>query len=174
MPGGGDRPRSVRMSMWKCCRITILTNLQQRPGSLAQHGCRALRPLGGRITLQMLLLSRSEPGQRPRACQALGQKDFAALTFYMLRAGRCGQDLAQKLLEVKICWYGLLPGCFNITTAGRWNVRFAPTNCDRRCYAVVEEPLDVLTLERWVHLSRGAITCCTGRSRPSKASARMI
>src|SRR5512146_2434579 len=79
----------------------------------------------------------------------IGPKTASRLTFYLLRAPEnFSQDLAQALLAIKT-GTAYCRTCFNITTAGRAECEIcASDERDGRVLCVVEEPLDVLALER--------------------------
>jgi recombination protein RecR len=79
----------------------------------------------------------------------IGPKTASRLTFYLLRAPEnLSQDLAQALLAIKT-GTAYCQTCFNITTAGRTECEVcASDERDGRVLCVVEEPLDVLALER--------------------------
>jgi recombination protein RecR len=79
----------------------------------------------------------------------IGPKTASRLTFYLLRAPEnFSQDLAQALLTIKT-GTAYCQTCFNITTAGRTECEVcASDERDGRVLCVVEEPLDVLALER--------------------------
>lgn len=79
----------------------------------------------------------------------IGPKTASRLTFYILHApDEVAENLAKALLDVKretiYC-----PICFNITSSGREQCEVcADTERDEAYLCVVEEPLDVLALER--------------------------
>lgn len=79
----------------------------------------------------------------------IGPKSASRLTFFLLRAP---EDLALKLAEALVALHtatGMCPICFNITTAGREMCEIcADPKRDPASLCVVEEPLDVLALER--------------------------
>ncbi|MCI0521592.1 MAG: recombination mediator RecR [Chloroflexi bacterium] len=79
----------------------------------------------------------------------IGPKSASRLAFYLLRAPEeIAQDLAEALSALK-AEIGYCPRCFNITAAGRSECEIcASEERDRRVICVVEEPLDVLALER--------------------------
>jgi recombination protein RecR len=79
----------------------------------------------------------------------IGPKTASRLTFYLLRAPEdASRDLAQALVEMKR-GTAYCQVCFNITAAGRAECEVcASSERDRRLLCVVEEPLDVLALER--------------------------
>jgi recombination protein RecR len=79
----------------------------------------------------------------------IGPKTASRLTFYLLRAPEDqARDLAQALMAIKT-GTAYCQTCFNITTAGRDECEVcASTERDGRVLCVVEEPLDVLALER--------------------------
>ncbi|UCH61195.1 MAG: recombination protein RecR [Anaerolineales bacterium] len=79
----------------------------------------------------------------------IGPKTASRLSFYLLRSS---EDLARELGEAL---YGLRSGtafcqtCFNITVSGRQECEVCTsTDRDGSVICVVEEPLDVLALER--------------------------
>lgn len=79
----------------------------------------------------------------------IGPKTASRLAFYLLRAPEdVARDLAQALQAVKTS-ITYCPVCFNITTAGRTECEICASNeRDPSLICVVEEPLDVLALER--------------------------
>lgn len=79
----------------------------------------------------------------------IGPKTASRLTFYLLRAPEdTSRDLAEALLEMKR-GTAYCQTCFNITAAGRTQCEVcASSERDARLLCVVEEPLDVLALER--------------------------
>jgi recombination protein RecR len=79
----------------------------------------------------------------------IGPKTASRLTFYLLRAPEDqARDLAQALMGIKT-GTAYCQTCFNITTAGRTECEVcASPERDGRVLCVVEEPLDVLALER--------------------------
>jgi recombination protein RecR len=79
----------------------------------------------------------------------IGPKTASRLTFYLLRAPEdTSRDLAEALLEMKR-GTAYCQVCFNITSAGRTECEICASNeRDRHILCVVEEPLDVLALER--------------------------
>jgi len=79
----------------------------------------------------------------------IGPKTASRLAFFLLNAPEnLSQDLAEALLEMKTGTV-YCQTCFNITGAGRIECEIC-TNPERdgRVLCVVEEPLDVLALER--------------------------
>lgn len=99
----------------------------------------------------------------------IGPKTASRLTFYLLNAP---QEQARQLAEAL---NGLHEGsvdcpiCFNITSAGRQSCEICADNQrDPRVLCVVEEPLDVLALERTgafsgrYHVLRGALSPIEG------------
>jgi recombination protein RecR len=79
----------------------------------------------------------------------IGPKTASRLTFYLLRAPEeLSRDLAMALQAIKT-GTASCQICFNITTAGRTECEIcASPERDGRVLCVVEEPLDVLALER--------------------------
>jgi len=79
----------------------------------------------------------------------IGPKTASRLAFYLLRQPEeISRALAEALLEVKAAT-ALCPVCFNITMAGMERCEVcADTRRDENLLCVVEEPLDVLVLER--------------------------
>lgn len=79
----------------------------------------------------------------------IGPKSASRLTFFLLRAP---QDLSLKLAEALVALHTatvMCPVCFNITSAGREMCEIcADPKRDPASLCVVEEPLDVLALER--------------------------
>lgn len=79
----------------------------------------------------------------------IGPKTASRLTFHLLRAPEdLSRDLAEALLSLKTSTT-YCQTCFNITTVGRMECEIC-TNPERdeSLLCVVEEPLDVLALER--------------------------
>jgi recombination protein RecR len=99
----------------------------------------------------------------------VGPKTASRLTFYLLRAQEeVALQLAEALADLKkgttFC-----PICFNITAAGRQECEIcASSNRDASLICVVEEPLDVLALERTAgfpgryHVLHGALSPIEG------------
>lgn len=99
----------------------------------------------------------------------IGPKTASRLTFHLLRTSdELPNDLAQALLELKsnttYC-----PICFNITMAGRQECEICgDPQRDPGIICVVEEPLDVLALERTAayqgryHVLHGALSPIEG------------
>ncbi len=79
----------------------------------------------------------------------IGPKTASRLTFYLLRAPEdLSRDIAGALEGLKQ-QTAYCPICFNITTAGRSECEIcANTERDSHLVCVVEDPLDVLALER--------------------------
>jgi recombination protein RecR len=79
----------------------------------------------------------------------IGPKSASRLTFYLLRGSEdLSQDLADALQALK-SHIGYCGRCFNITMAGRELCEIcAHPQRDPRQVCVVEEPLDVVALER--------------------------
>ena len=79
----------------------------------------------------------------------IGPKTASRLAFYLLRQPEeISRALAEALLEVKSAT-ALCPVCFNITMAGMERCEVcADSRRDENLLCVVEEPLDVLVLER--------------------------
>lgn len=79
----------------------------------------------------------------------VGPKTASRLTFFLLKAPEnLSLDLAQALQQLKSLT-GTCPVCFNITRAGREACEIcANQERNRKLICVVEEPLDVLALER--------------------------
>jgi len=79
----------------------------------------------------------------------IGPKTASRLAFYLLRQPEeISRALAEALLEVKAAT-ALCPVCFNITMAGMERCEVcADSRRDENLLCVVEEPLDVLVLER--------------------------
>ncbi len=99
----------------------------------------------------------------------IGPKTASRLTFYLLNApDELSKDLADAITRLKTgttrCRI-----CFNITTAGRTECEIcASPERDGRIICVVEEPLDVLALERTggfqgrYHVLQGALSPIEG------------
>jgi recombination protein RecR len=79
----------------------------------------------------------------------IGPKTASRLAFYLLRAPEeVSQKLANALLAVKSAT-SLCPVCFNFTLAGQQECDICSSaERDETVLCVVEEPLDVLALER--------------------------
>jgi recombination protein RecR len=79
----------------------------------------------------------------------IGPKTASRLAFFLLRASDdLGLELAEALQELKASIV-YCQRCYNITTAGRTECEIcASAERDARLLCVVEEPLDVLALER--------------------------
>ena len=79
----------------------------------------------------------------------VGPKTASRLTFYLLRAPEeLSQDLAEALRNLKT-GTTYCQTCYNITAAGREQCEIcASSDRDAAIICVVEEPLDVLALER--------------------------
>lgn len=79
----------------------------------------------------------------------IGPKTASRLTFYLLRAPEeVSRALAEALLALKSAT-GLCQQCFNITRAGQEKCEICSNpQRDEATLCVVEEPLDVLALER--------------------------
>lgn len=99
----------------------------------------------------------------------IGPKTASRLTFYLLRASdELSTDLASALRELKTNTT-YCPICFNITMAGRQECEICgDPQRDARMICVVEEPLDVLALERTAayqgryHVLHGALSPIEG------------
>ena len=99
----------------------------------------------------------------------IGPKTASRLTFFLLRASDdLARDLAEALLELK-SGTTYCQTCFNITTAGRIECEICSSETrDRELLCVVEEPLDVLALERTggylgrYHVLHGALSPIEG------------
>lgn len=99
----------------------------------------------------------------------IGPKTASRLAFYLLRAPEdLSRDLAQALLNVKTGTVQC-PICFNITTAGRSECEIcASPRRDAGLICVVEDPLDVIALERTdayvgrYHVLHGALSPIEG------------
>ena len=79
----------------------------------------------------------------------VGPKTASRLAFYLLQAPEeISKSLADALLELKSAT-GMCQNCFNITLAGQTQCEIcASPKRDESTICVVEEPLDVLMLER--------------------------
>jgi recombination protein RecR len=79
----------------------------------------------------------------------IGPKTASRLTFYLLRAPEeVSRDLAEALVQLKSST-SFCPVCFNIMLAGRSECEIcASPRRDAGVICVVEEPLDVIALER--------------------------
>ena len=99
----------------------------------------------------------------------IGPKTASRLTFYLLRTSEdLSRDLADALLELK-SGTSYCQTCFNITIAGREQCEICSSESrDRDLLCVVEEPLDVLALERTggylgrYHVLHGALSPIEG------------
>lgn len=96
-----------------------------------------------KITAEPVARLIDELGRLP----GVGPKSASRLAYYLLRASReQALGLAEAILEVKERIV-LCSRCFNITESDPCGVCTDPTR-DRSIICVVEEPLDVLALER--------------------------
>lgn len=99
----------------------------------------------------------------------IGPKTASRLTFYLLRsADDLPGELAQSLMELK-SGTALCQTCFNITISSRSECEIcASSQRDPSLICVVEEPLDVLALERTggylghYHVLHGALSPIEG------------
>ncbi|HWQ84430.1 MAG TPA: recombination mediator RecR [Anaerolineales bacterium] len=99
----------------------------------------------------------------------IGPKTASRLTFHLLRTSDdLPTDLAQALSALKTSTT-YCPICFNITMAGRQECEICgDAHRDSRMICVVEEPLDVLALERTAaypgryHVLHGALSPIEG------------
>ncbi len=99
----------------------------------------------------------------------IGPKTASRLTFHLLRAPEdLSRDLAEALLQLK-SGTTLCQTCFNITVSGRIQCEIcASPERDEGLICVVEEPLDVLALERTAgftgryHVLHGALSPIEG------------
>jgi recombination protein RecR len=99
----------------------------------------------------------------------IGPKSASRLTFYLLHASEdVATDLANALLELK-AGTTYCQVCFNITAAGRLECEICSSaSRDPNLICVVEEPLDVLALERTsafvgrYHVLHGALSPIEG------------
>lgn len=99
----------------------------------------------------------------------IGPKTASRLTFYLLRAPEdVSRDLAEALRNLKT-GTTLCQICFNITAAGRSQCEICSANeRDAALICVVEEPLDVIALERTAgfqgryHVLHGALSPIEG------------
>jgi len=99
----------------------------------------------------------------------IGPKTASRLTFYLLRApDELSQDLAEALVALK-SGTAYCPVCFNITAAGRQVCEVCEDPARQNgVLCVVEEPLDVLALERTdgfqgsYHVLHGALSPIEG------------
>jgi recombination protein RecR len=99
----------------------------------------------------------------------VGPKTASRLTFYLLRApDNFSLDLAQALETLK-SGTAFCQTCFNITEAGRMECEICEDDeRDRSVLCIVEEPLDVLALERTggyrgkFHVLHGALSPIEG------------
>lgn len=98
----------------------------------------------------------------------IGPKTASRLTFYLLRAEEeQARALAQALLDLRQR-VTLCTRCYNITVGDLCPICADPGR-DQTRICVVEEPLDVLAIER-TGVYRGLYTCSTAIWRPSRAS----
>lgn len=99
----------------------------------------------------------------------IGPKTASRLTFFLLNApAEVAGELSEALHELKANTVDC-PICFNITSAGRTECEIcASTDRDPGIVCVVEEPLDVLAMERTggfqgrYHVLRGALSPIEG------------
>ncbi|MHB1132116.1 MAG: recombination mediator RecR [Chloroflexota bacterium] len=97
----------------------------------------------------------------------IGPKTAQRLTFYLLRSsGEQARDLARAIVEVKER-IGFCSRCYNITESDPCRICVDPAR-DPSSICVVEEPLDILALERTrsykglYHVLHGAISPMDG------------
>jgi recombination protein RecR len=99
----------------------------------------------------------------------IGPKTASRLTFFLLRAPEdLSRDLAEALIQLK-SGTTYCRTCFNITAAGREQCEVCASDTrDPQQICVVEEPLDVLALERTAayngryHVLHGALSPIEG------------
>jgi len=99
----------------------------------------------------------------------IGPKTASRLTFFLLHASdEVTHDLAQALINLR-SGTTYCQTCYNITTAGRTECEICASDTrDWRLICVVEEPLDVLALERTggytgrYHVLHGALSPIEG------------
>jgi len=99
----------------------------------------------------------------------IGPKTASRLAFFLLRApAEVAGDLAEALRDIKTAT-ALCQECFNITAAGREKCEIcSDTRRDGSILCVVEDPLDVLALERTAgfggryHVLNGALSPIEG------------
>lgn len=99
----------------------------------------------------------------------IGPKSASRLTFYLLNAPEdISRDLAEALQALK-SGIGFCKICYNITAAGREECEICSSpERNNRQVCVVEEPLDVLAIERTnayqgtYHVLRGALSPIEG------------
>jgi len=99
----------------------------------------------------------------------IGPKTASRLAFFLLRApAEVSGDLAEALRDIKTAT-ALCQECFNITAAGREKCEIcSDTRRDGSILCVVEDPLDVLALERTAgfggryHVLHGALSPIEG------------
>jgi len=99
----------------------------------------------------------------------IGPKTASRLTFHLLRSPEdLSRQLAEALMQLK-SGTTLCQTCFNITVAGREQCEIcASSERDESLICVVEEPLDVLALERTAgftgryHVLHGALSPIEG------------
>jgi recombination protein RecR len=99
----------------------------------------------------------------------IGPKTASRLAFYLLRASEdLSRELAEALLEIK-AGTARCPVCFNIMAAGREFCEICSNDeRDPALICVVEDPLDVLALERTAafkgryHVLHGALSPIEG------------
>jgi len=99
----------------------------------------------------------------------IGPKTASRLTFYLLNAPEdASQDLAEALIALK-SGIAFCQVCFNITEAGRETCEVCASHQrDGKVICVVEEPLDVLAIERIgvytgkYHVLRGVLSPIDG------------
>lgn len=99
----------------------------------------------------------------------IGPKSANRLTFFLLRAPEeLARDLADALVELK-SGTTYCPICFNITAAGRTECEICSSSeRDPALICIVEEPLDVIALERTAaftgryHVLHGALNPIEG------------
>jgi len=99
----------------------------------------------------------------------IGPKTASRLTFFLLNAPQeVAEELSKALHELKANTVDC-PICYNVTSAGRMECEIcASTERDPGIVCVVEEPLDVLAMERTggfqgrYHVLRGALSPIEG------------
>jgi recombination protein RecR len=99
----------------------------------------------------------------------IGPKSASRLTFYLLNAPEVISESLVEALQGLKTGIGFCRVCFNITLAGREECEIcSSTERDQSIVCVVEEPLDVLAIERIgayqgrYHVLRGALSPIEG------------
>jgi recombination protein RecR len=131
-----------------------------------QEDCLSDRQIGWRMILPTPIQKLIDAFSR---LPGIGPKTASRLTFYLLNAPEdIAGELSDALHELKANTVDC-PICYNVTSAGRTECEIcASPNRDPGVVCVVEEPLDVLAMERTggfqgrYHVLRGALSPIEG------------